>query len=97
MRNLTHWLKAELHLQDYEIKIIIFISCYFISEFSKLIILLLTFNFLDHAPQFLLSVSILLSLKWVSGGLHFKTYWGCLCASFIFLVLAQSYFTNWNL
>lgn len=82
------FIKSNLKLQNYEIKIIKYVCLCFISETSKFFLLLLFFYFQNHIKEYLVSLLILLPLRWYSGGLHLKHYLSCLCASLIFFVMA---------
>ena len=81
------FIKSNLKLQNYEIKIIKYVCLCFISETSKFFLLLLFFYFQNHIKEYLVSLLILLPLRWYSGGLHLKHYLSCLCASLIFFVM----------
>jgi len=52
-----------------------------ISEFSKFIILLVCFTYTGHGRHFLFAFVILSLLRLWGGGLHFKTYMGCLLST----------------
>lgn len=55
-----------------------------IGELSKFSILLILFLVLDKATDFIYCFSVLLVTRTFTGGLHFKTYSGCLTFSGIF-------------
>ncbi|MBS4535130.1 accessory gene regulator B family protein [Clostridium sp. D2Q-14] len=59
-----------------------------ISELSKVIILLIIFSFIGKRIYLVYSIITLLSIRIFTGGLHFKTYNGCLISScFFFLII----------
>lgn len=63
-----------------------FFSC-IIYEGSKIILFLLFFTLTKHIKGFLYSMLILLPLRIISGGLHFKYYTSCLAFSFGYFYL----------
>lgn len=63
-----------------------FFSC-IIYEGSKIILFLLFFALTKHIKGFLYSILILLPLRVISGGLHFKHYLSCLTFSFGYFYL----------
>ena len=63
-----------------------FFSC-MIYEGSKIILFLLFFTLIGHLKGFLYSMLILLPLRIISGGLHFKHYLACLVFSFSYFYL----------
>lgn len=54
------------------------------NDISKLIILSIIFSILNCASDFIYSVIALLSIRIFTGGLHFKTYFGCFLFTGIF-------------
>lgn len=58
-----------------------FLSCV-IYEGSKIILFLLFFSLTHHLKSFLYALMILLPLRTISGGLHFKHYISCFAFSF---------------
>lgn len=65
-----------------------FFSC-IIYEGSKIILFLLFFALTRHLNGFLYSVIILIPLRIISGGLHFKHYLSCLAFSFGYFYLVN--------
>lgn len=65
-----------------------FFSC-MIYEGSKLILFLIFFALTQHLKGFLYSMLILLPLRIISGGLHFKHYLSCFAFSFGYFYLVN--------
>lgn len=65
-------------LSEFDKKILCFSGKIIIAETSKILILLLFFSFLHKVPELLFSMAILIPIRCQIGGLHFKTYIGCL-------------------
>lgn len=65
-----------------------FFSC-IIYEGSKILLFLLFFTLTHHLKGFLYSIIILLPLRIISGGLHFKHYTSCLAFSFGYFYLVN--------
>ena len=63
-----------------------FFSC-IVYEGSKNILFLLFFTITGHLKEFLYSILILLPLRIISGGLHFKHYLSCFAFSFGYFYL----------
>ncbi|KJF26169.1 hypothetical protein TZ02_15100 [Clostridium aceticum] len=59
-----------------------------INDFSKLIVLFLVFTLLDKQMNFIYSFLALSTLRPFTGGLHFKTYIGCILFSAAFFYLS---------
>lgn len=78
--------KEAANLQPYEIKLIKYALTCFVLEFSKLIILLIFFIVNDSVNDFFISLFVLIPLRWNSGGIHFHSYLGCLCGTFLFFI-----------
>lgn len=57
-------------------------------ELSKFIILLIIFIIMGKWGEFLISITMLLPLRCNLGGLHFKTYYSCLFATFVIFFIA---------
>lgn len=81
-------LKTEFPYTPYEINLIKYALHCILSEMSKLILLLVLFSICGHPMAFTVSLFILLPIRWNSGGIHLKTYAGCLGASLAFFLLA---------
>lgn len=58
-----------------------FLSC-IVYEGSKIILFVIFFAITQQLKEFLYSMILLLPLRIISGGLHFKHYWACLAFSF---------------
>lgn len=54
-----------------------------LNELSKLIVYGIFFSLTHQLYAYFFILLILLPLRWDSGGLHCKTYWGCFCCSFL--------------
>lgn len=65
-----------------------FLSC-IVYEGSKIILFLLFFAITHHLKGFLYSMLILLPLRIISGGLHFRHYLSCLAFSFGYFYLVN--------
>ena len=65
-----------------------FFSC-IIYEGSKILLFLIFFAVTQHLKGFLYSMLILLPLRIISGGLHFKQYLSCLAFSFGYFYLVN--------
>ena len=70
-----------------------FFSCV-VYEGSKIILFLFFFAFTQHLEGFLYSMIILLPLRIISGGLHFKHYLSCLAFSFGYFYLVNVPLSN---
>ncbi len=84
---MKYFTRNQLKLDTYEIKIIRYAILCIVSEFSKLLILFAIFCIGNHILEFLISLLVLLPLRWFSGGLHLKTYRGCLITTVIFFFI----------
>ena len=58
-----------------------------LTDLSKFIILLLFFSLIGKPTFFILTFPFLSLLRLFTGGLHFKTYFGCLSFSFAFFLI----------
>lgn len=69
-----------------------------ISDFSKLFIMFIIFASLGKENEFIYASLSLFVLRTFTGGLHFKTYWGCLVFSILFfsasIYSAASFYLN---
>lgn len=63
------------------------ISC-IIYEGSKILLFLLFYSYIHQLNSFFYSLIMLLPLRIISGGLHFKHYTACLTFSFLYFYLA---------
>lgn len=57
-----------------------------LTDLSKFILLLLFFSFIGKSAFFIITFPFLSLLRMLTGGLHFKTYLGCLSFSFAFFL-----------
>lgn len=67
---------------DYQIAQLKYTFTVLFSEISKMVII--AFLLRNHFTMFLYAAVVLCTLHISSGGLHAKTYWGCLLMSFLF-------------
>lgn len=82
MRIISDYLDSVPDLAPVEkAKVNYFLSC-IVYEGSKIILFILFFAITKHLKDFIYSMIILLPLRIISGGLHFKHYWACLVFSF---------------
>ncbi|GEP67051.1 hypothetical protein CBE01nite_48190 [Clostridium beijerinckii] len=58
-----------------------------LSDLSKFIIIFLVFLFIKEIPLFLFSFIILNSTRPLLGGIHCKTYYGCLTCSILYFMI----------
>ena len=73
--------KAELTKN--EKAILIFFLKGFLSDFSKALIFFIPFYFLGLHKEFLWGIFFLVFFRIFNGGIHCRTYWGCLLLSFV--------------
>lgn len=89
MRVISNYLDTIPDLSTYDkAKLNYFFSC-IVYEGSKIIVFLLFFVATQHLKGFLYSMLILLPLRIISGGLHFKHYVSCLAFSFGYFYLVN--------
>lgn len=86
IRNLTASLQSRYSLNDYQIRQLKYMIITFTSEISKLV--LLGILFYAKFDSFIFTTLILLLLRKSTGGLHLKTYWGCLIFSAMYYIFA---------
>lgn len=86
MTNIARFFQTKYHLTDYQTRQLAFLLLTFSSELSKLLLLGVLFH--SDLKQYLFATAILLLLRTTSGGLHFKTYWGCFLTSACYYFLA---------
>lgn len=79
-KNNSSLIKTDLLKIQYTLEVIL-------GDLAKLIILLIIFYSLNEIPFFLLSFSILISTRPLSGGIHCKTFSGCLILSIIYFLI----------
>ena len=56
-----------------------------LNEISKCVLYGAIFSFFHMLPDFLLAYAVFVTLRLFAGGIHCKTYWGCLIVSFIMI------------
>ncbi len=88
MKLIVNYLKEEFHYTDYQIGQLRYFFEMLWSEFSKLLIICIVFSYIGYVYEFIFAVIILLSIRTVTGGLHFRTYLSCFCFTFLFFCLA---------
>ena len=87
MQIISNYLDTIPNLSSYDkAKLNYFFSC-ILYEGSKILLFLVFFAMTQHVKGFLYSVLILLPLRIISGGLHFKHYLSCLAFSFAYFYL----------
>ncbi|WP_416388372.1 accessory gene regulator B family protein [Gallintestinimicrobium propionicum] len=86
IRNLTASFQSRYNLNDYQMRQLKYLIITFASEISKLV--LLGILFYAKFDSFIFATLILLLLRMSSGGLHFKTYWGCLMFSAMYYIFS---------
>lgn len=88
MKNsLKYMLHTNLHYDNYQIEQIKYILCSFSSEISKLILLAVFFTYIGKIPEFIVSVTCLLTVRSYTGGIHLNHYLSCLLLSFVIFFL----------
>ena len=73
-----------LHLQTIEYMEYVLHSI--LDELAKLAIYTFLFAFLDKLSQYLFIIIVLFPVRWSSGGLHSKTFWGCFFYSLLMFI-----------
>ena len=71
---------------DYQIAQLKYTLTVLFSEISKFVIM--AFLFRNHIAMYLYAALLLGALRISTGGLHAKTYWGCLLMSFLFFCVS---------
>jgi len=84
MEKLTDYLGAELNLSSLDKMKLKYSMETIFNDLSKIFILFILFSFLDKTSDFIYSVLALMTIRPFTGGLHFKTYSGCLTFTGIF-------------
>ncbi len=90
MNKLFKYIQENMEYSDYEIAMLKYQLTAFSYDISKLVIMAILFFFLDLFPQYCIAVITLLLLRTTTGGLHFKTYIGCLLFTLCFFITAVS-------
>ncbi len=89
MKRLSNYINSISELNDTEkAKLNYILSC-LVCEGSKLLLFFLYFGSIHKFPGILYSLMLLLPLRMISGGLHFKHYTSCLIFSFMYLYLVN--------
>ena len=69
-----------------------------LNEIEKIILLGIIFALLGEYKVFLLSLCVILSIRFTMGGMHRRTFWGCFFFSFGFflfvIIIAKSFFIS---
>lgn len=87
MKNFKTFLQTSYHYTDYQIKVMDYFIKTCLSEISKFMLMGFFFSYFSAFPYYLYATLILWVLRFCSGGLHCKTYIGCLLFSHTYLVL----------
>jgi len=74
---------TKTELTKHEKAILLFFLKGFLSDFSKALIFFIPFYLLGLHKEFLWGIFFLVLFRIFSGGLHCRTYWGCLILSFV--------------
>lgn len=90
---LHNYFEQEFDLSDMDSKKLRYSLEFLYNDFSKTILLFILFAALGYPIDFIYVGIILFTLRIFTGGLHFKTYGGCLVFSLVFFVVAI-YFKN---
>ena len=74
---------TKTELTKHEKAILLFFLKGLLSDFSKALIFFISFYFLGLHKEFLWGIFFLVLFRIFSGGIHCRTYWGCLFLSFV--------------
>lgn len=74
---------TKTELTKHEKAILLFFLKGFLSDFSKALIFFIPFYLLGLHKEFLWGIFFLVLFRIFSGGIHCRTYWGCLILSFV--------------
>lgn len=85
---LHSYFKREFELSDLDSKRIKYSLEFLYNDFSKALLLFIFFTIVGHPLDFLYAGLILLTMRIFTGGLHFKSYGGCLLFSLLFFITA---------
>lgn len=83
---LHDYFEQEFSLSDMDSKKLRYSLEFLYNDFSKTILLFVLFAILGYHLDFIVAAIILFTLRIFTGGLHFKTYTGCLLFSLIFFI-----------
>ena len=82
-----NWMQRKYCFTDYQVKVFHYFIISIFSEISKFIIMGIFFYATGRLPYYLWGVCLLSLLRFYSGGLHCKTYMGCLFSSFAYMLM----------
>ena len=85
MNHIMNKIQAEYGYSDYQIKLIKFSMTGILYDVSKTLLFLVYFCATGKGLEYLFAIVPLILLRTRTGGIHFKTYWGCLLTSFVYL------------
>lgn len=80
------YIQKKYQFSNYEMRQLEFFFKTMLSEVSKIIILLVLFH--DDIKGYLLTLLLLSLLRTSAGGIHFRTFWGCLFGTIVFFFLS---------
>lgn len=87
MQMLSDFIDKNMDISEHDKKMLVFsVTCIFY-DVSKLLLFVLIFTLLHRLDLFLFAFIILLPLRLISGGLHFKHYTSCLFFSLGYFLL----------
>lgn len=81
-----NWMQKKYCFTDYQVKVFHYFIISIFSEISKFTIMGIFFYVAGRLPLYLWGVCLLSVLRFYSGGLHCKTYMGCLLSSFAYML-----------
>ena len=85
MDHIMNKIQAEYGYSDYQIKLIKFSLTGILYDVSKTLIFLVFFCATGKGLEYLFAIVPLILLRTRTGGIHFRSYWSCLLASFVYL------------
>lgn len=85
---LHNYFEEEFELSDMDSKKLRYSLEFIYNDLSKTLLLFLFFTILDFTLDFIYLSIIIFTIRIFTGGLHFKTYSGCLLFSLLFFVSA---------
>lgn len=86
MNSIVDYFEREFELSDIDKAKLKYSVDVIFTDVSKILILLVILSFLGLFKEYAYSVLVLLTLRPFTGGLHFKTYTGCLIFTGFFLI-----------
>ena len=81
---------------DYDIRRAKYFYTCLLYELSKFFILGLVFHLLDLFPEYLFSILFICPARILSGGLHFRNYFGCLLFSILYFFMGIIFLGNFH-